>query len=124
MQIKALHKNIYSFYRYARTQECLDRYRSFYEEPVRQWQKLKAEGVLDQTCQEVTGISRATYYRHKAILERLAQGIAPPSKDLPPSFTGATSPCSREDLPPPISRWQMEAQNHDSSSSPPSKYPL
>lgn len=80
MQIRGLHKNIYRLYAYARTQECLDAYRAAYLEPVRTWQRLKAENVSDPTCQEITGISRATYYRHKKILKDLDNGILPPSK--------------------------------------------
>ena len=80
MQIHGLHKNIYRLYRYARTQECLDAYRQQYEGTVSQWQNLKAEGVCDGKCPQFVGISRSTYYRRKRRLERLARGIAPPSK--------------------------------------------
>ena len=80
MQTKGLHKNLYSLYRYARTQECLDLYRKTYEDGVRKWKKLKQENVSDKICQEMAGISRATYYRHKRILKELAKGINPPSK--------------------------------------------
>jgi len=80
MQIKGLHKNIYRFYAWSRTQECLDAYRKKYEDHVRLWEKLKAEDVSDKICQEVTGISRATYYRYKRTLRDLAKGILPPSK--------------------------------------------
>lgn len=80
MQIKALHKNIYKLYSYSRTQECLDIYRKKYQEQVDLWQKLKSEGVSDKVCQEVVGISRATYFRHLKIITNLNQGILPPSK--------------------------------------------
>ncbi len=80
MQIHGLQKNVYKLYRYARTQECLDAYRQQYEDKVRRWQVLKAEGVCDKTCQQMVGISRATYYRYKRILDRLKRGITPPSK--------------------------------------------
>ena len=80
MQIRGLHKNIYRLYAYARTQECLDVYRQQYEDKVGQWQSLKAEGVCNQKCQQFSGISRATYYRYKRILNKLKQGVAPPSK--------------------------------------------
>jgi len=80
MQIRGLHKNIYRLYAYARTQECLDVYRQQYEDKVGQWQSLKAESVSNQKCQQFSGISRATYYRYKRILNKLKQGIAPPSK--------------------------------------------
>ena len=80
MQIKCLHKNIYKLYRYARTQECLDAYRIKHEDKVRHWNALKAEGVCDEKCAEFTGISRATYYRYKRVLEQLKEGRTPPSK--------------------------------------------
>jgi putative transposase len=80
MQIKGLHKNIYKLSSYALSQEKLDAYRKKYEKPVNQWEKLKSEGVSDRTCQEIIGISRANYYRHKSKLKDLAKGIIPPSK--------------------------------------------
>ncbi len=80
MQIHGLHKNIYKLYSYARTQECLDAYRQQYEDKVRHWTDLKAEGVCDAKCQKFVGMSRSTYYRHKQVLDKLRHGIAPPSK--------------------------------------------
>jgi len=80
MQPKGLPKNIYKLYAYARTQECLDAYRKKYEDSVRKWIKLRAEGVKIKTCQEIVGISRATYFRYKNILSRLKRGIMPPSR--------------------------------------------
>lgn len=80
MQIIGLHKNIYKLSSYALSQEKLEFHRKKYEKPVKIWEKLKSEGVSDQTCQMTTGISRATYYRHKAYLVELARGILPPSK--------------------------------------------
>jgi len=80
MQIKSHHRNVYKLYAYARTQECLKIYRENREEKVRQWEKLKAEGVSNATCKEITGISRATFYRYKAILKALQKGRTPPSK--------------------------------------------
>jgi putative transposase len=80
MQIKGLHKNIYKLYSYARTQECLDVYRKKYTDHVDLWEKLKKEGVCKKTLQEVVGISRATYYRHKKILTDLDHGKTAPSK--------------------------------------------
>lgn len=80
MQIKGLHKNIYRLYAYARTQECLDAYRNKYHGGVSKWEKLKSENVTDKLAQEMAGISRATYYRHKAVLKKLAKGITPHSK--------------------------------------------
>ncbi len=80
MQIVGLHKNIYKLSSYALSQEKLEAHRKKYEAPVKLWKKLKSEGVSDQTCQEVVGISRATYYRYKTRLAKLAKGIFSPSK--------------------------------------------
>lgn len=80
MQIKSHHKGVYKLYAYARTQECLDAYRKQREDKVRKWETLKEEGVSDEKCQEFAGISRATYYRTKKQLQRLADGHTPPSK--------------------------------------------
>ncbi len=80
MQVHNLHKNIYKLYSYARTQECLDEYRKIYQKRVETWDKLKSEGVTDKLAQEIVGISRATYFRHKKILEDLKHCKLPPSK--------------------------------------------
>jgi transposase InsO family protein len=80
MQIKSLHKNMYRLYAYSRTQECLEKYRHLYQTQVQLWEKLRAEKVSIKLTQEMVGISRATYYRHKKILNDLDQGIVPPSK--------------------------------------------
>jgi putative transposase len=80
MQIKGLHKNIYKLYAYSRTQECLEAYRKKYQHQVQRWEKLESEGVSLELRQEIVGISRATYYRHRKILNKLEKGILPPSK--------------------------------------------
>lgn len=80
MQIKGLHKNIYRLSSYALSQEKLEAYRKKYEKPVNLWKKLKSEAVSDQTCQQVVGISKASYYRYQRRLQDLARGILPPSK--------------------------------------------
>ncbi|WP_331256690.1 helix-turn-helix domain-containing protein [Candidatus Bealeia paramacronuclearis] len=80
MRIHGLHKNMHRLYAYARTQDYLDVYRKRYEDGVRRWEKLKAENVCDSTCQDICGMSRATYYRHKKILKDLNKGSVPPSK--------------------------------------------
>lgn len=80
MQIKGLHKNIYKLSSYALSQEKLDIHRQKYEKPVKQWKKLKSEGVSDQTCQDILNLSRATYYRYRAHLLALQKGILPPVK--------------------------------------------
>ena len=80
MQIKRLHKNIYKLSSYALSQEKLEFYRKKYEKPVWGWKKLKSEGVSDQTCETILGMSRATYYRYQKHLNGLAKGMFPPSK--------------------------------------------
>ncbi|MBS0271825.1 MAG: DDE-type integrase/transposase/recombinase [Proteobacteria bacterium] len=80
MQIIGLHKNIYKLSSYSLSQEKLELHRKKYEKPTRNWERLKSERVTDQTCQEISGISKATYYRYKKHLDQLAKGILPPSK--------------------------------------------
>jgi putative transposase len=80
MQIKGLHKNIYKLSSYTLSQEKLEVHRKKYEKPVKQWRKLKSEGVSDQTCQDILNLSRSTYYRYRAHLLDLQKGILPPSK--------------------------------------------
>lgn len=80
MQIKVLHKNVYKLYRYARTQEELDACRRKYDERLQRWEALKAEGLSNAACARLAGFSRASYYRDRLALERLKQGIRPPSK--------------------------------------------
>ena len=80
MQIIRLHKNVYKFYAWARTQEWLDAYRIKYEGSVQDWEALRAEGVCVAKCAEFVGISRSTYYRQKWVLQDLARAIMPPSK--------------------------------------------
>ena len=71
MQIKRLHKNLYKLYRCARTQECLDFYPKIYGDGVGQWKKLKRENVSDKLCQEMAGMSRATYYTLRTLQRAL-----------------------------------------------------
>lgn len=80
MQVISLPKNIYKLYQYARSQECLDAYRLRYEDFVKKYQLLKDEGNDNKTCYALSGISRATFYRYKKILDDLKLGIHPPSK--------------------------------------------
>ena len=58
MQIKTLHKNMYRFYAWARTQECTDAYRKEIEESVWHWESLQVEGVSTIKCAEFTGSAR------------------------------------------------------------------
>lgn len=80
MQFKALHKNCYKLYGWARTQETLDRWRLLHETRVNQWKRHKDEGLSDAACARLSGISRASYYRSRRDLQSLARGITPPSK--------------------------------------------
>jgi transposase InsO family protein len=80
MQIKGLHKNIYKLASYSLSHQKLEAHRKKYEKPVKDWKKLKSEGVCDKTCMEIVGISKATYYRYKACLTDLNKGILPLSK--------------------------------------------
>ena len=80
MQIRGLHKNIIKLSSYTLSQEKCDEHRKKYEKPVRDWIRLKGEGVSDSSCQEILGISRATFFRYKNKLTDLSKGIVPPSK--------------------------------------------
>ena len=80
MQIKCLPKNVYRFYAWSRSQDCLDAYRREIEDSVGAWESLRAEGVSEAKCAVFTGISRASYYRRRARLKRLSHGEIPPSK--------------------------------------------
>lgn len=74
MQLNYRHKNLDKLHAYARTQECLDAYRQKYQDKVRLWQALKAEGVSDTKCADFAGISQAAFYRCKAALKALEKG--------------------------------------------------
>lgn len=79
MRIKRLRKNVYNFYGYARTQECLDGHRRLHEERAAGWRMLKREGVSDAACRSVAGVSRSSCYRSQAaLLARLAIGVSFP----------------------------------------------
>jgi transposase InsO family protein len=80
MQIKGLHKNIYKLASYALSQEKLEFHRKKYVSLVESWKKLKSEGVSDKICQDILGISRATFYRYNTRLDEISKGILPPSK--------------------------------------------
>jgi predicted DNA-binding transcriptional regulator AlpA len=47
---------------------------------IDRWEKLKKQGVHGYTIQQVTGISRATYYRRKKALPALMRDVRPPTK--------------------------------------------
>jgi transposase len=71
---------MYRLYRYARTQECLEKYRQIYQDRVQKWDTVKKEGGSNKLAQQFSGISRSTYYAHKKRLKDLERGIVPPSK--------------------------------------------
>lgn len=79
MQIKYPHKSILNLF-----QMPLSRKKDMpphpFQKSVAQWKKLKTEGVSDALAQDITGISRATFYRRSKTLERIKQGLLPPSK--------------------------------------------
>ena len=80
MKIKTLHKNMYRFYAWARTQECSDAYCKEIEESVWHWESLHVEGMSTIKCATFMGISRVTYYRRRAQFKALTKGEVPPSK--------------------------------------------
>jgi transposase len=80
MQIKGLHKNIYKLADYALSQEKCEQHRKQYESFVWKWRKLKKSHLSDKVCQEIVGISRATYYRYERHLKKLTKGIPLPSR--------------------------------------------
>lgn len=97
MQIKGLHKNIYRLASYALSQEKCERHRRRYETFVWKWRKLKIAGISDKVCQEIVGLSRATYYRYERHLQRLSKGIFPPSRK-PKTFRKALWGASEKQL--------------------------
>lgn len=81
MQIKSLHRQLYTISSYAL------RHNSELRTPnveirsiVQKWQRLKVAGVSDAVCQDTLGISRATYYRYVQKLKAMSMGIPLPSK--------------------------------------------
>ena len=80
MQIRRYPRIIHKLYASSRTQECLDAYRQKHKKGVNLWERLKEEGVSKSLIQNLSGISRASYYRHKKVLDKLDEGILPPSK--------------------------------------------
>lgn len=80
MHIYHMHKNLYKLSALSMRAESREKYQKFYEPCVKKWQKLKAEGVCDAIATEFTGISRATFFRHKKILHNLKQNIYPLNK--------------------------------------------
>ncbi len=65
MQIKYLHKNLYKLNRYFSRHFSEEKSNNRCIEQVKQWQMLRNEGVAETICQQIVGISRASYYRYK-----------------------------------------------------------
>lgn len=65
MQIFGLHKNIYKLSRLSCTQELLDQNTKERHKLLGDWDLLKSRKVPDKEIANITGISRATYYRRK-----------------------------------------------------------
>lgn len=108
MQTFGLHKCIYTLSDRALRQERLDYYHNKYGEAVKKWEALKSEGVSDGLAQAFTGISRATYYRYKAILINVSKGIFPISK-APRTKRKSKIPQSVKDL---ILKIRLENQTY------------
>ena len=64
MQIKYLHKNFYTLSKYALRH--LNTEKKVTDPQVEQWTWLRSEGISEKLCQQITRISRATYYRRKS----------------------------------------------------------
>jgi putative transposase len=97
MQIKYLPKNIYKMADYSLSQAKLDSLRREIEMQISNWQKLKKASVNEKIIAEITGISRAKYYRLKAKLAKLNKGILPPTK-RPKTFRQSQIPQKTKDI--------------------------
>lgn len=80
MQMISHPKQIFQLYKLARSKQCLEAYKNLYTDCVNKYQLSHDSGADPKTCQALSGISRATYYRYKKILKDLEDGILPPSK--------------------------------------------
>lgn len=81
MQIKSLHKQLYTISSYAqRHNSSLSESTVQISTLVQKWQRLKTSGVSDGVCHETLGISRSTYYRYVQKLKAMSRGIPMPSK--------------------------------------------
>ncbi len=80
MQIKYPHKSIRSLFQLPLSRKKCESEAHPYKTSVQTWWKLKAQGVSDKICQEITGISRATFFRRQKALESLNLWLTLPSK--------------------------------------------
>lgn len=65
MQLKGLHKSVYQLNKIINNNPNFNEISSKRILQLRQWKKYKAKGLNSKDLQEITGISQATYYRHK-----------------------------------------------------------
>ncbi|MBU0581227.1 MAG: hypothetical protein KKA19_08625 [Candidatus Margulisbacteria bacterium] len=91
MQIKGLHKGIYTLPRYANRHSPEEKDKNSRQKALEDWTKLRHEGVSEKICQQITGISRATYFRSKAALAKRQQLFQSkqPKKFRQPQWTGS-----------------------------------
>ena len=80
MQIKYPHKSTRSLFQLPLSRKKCESEAHPYKTSVQTWWKLKAQGVSDKICQEITGISRATFFRRQKALESLNLWLTLPSK--------------------------------------------
>jgi putative transposase len=80
MQIKSLHRHLYTISSYALRHNSVLCTEDGISTLVQKWQRLKASGVSDAVCQDTLGISRATYYRYVQKLKTMSMGIPLPSQ--------------------------------------------
>ena len=98
MQIFGLHKNIYKLARYASTQELLDKQTQERRKLLGDWEILKARGVPDHEIAQITGISRATYYRRKKAISQYGVIGLKKQTTKPKTFRKSKIPQSAIDL--------------------------
>jgi len=81
MQIKSLHRHLYTISSYALRHNSVScAANEGISAIVQKWQRLKVAGVSDAVCNATLGISRSTYYRYVQKLKAMSMGIPLPSK--------------------------------------------
>lgn len=78
MHIKGLHRNIYRLYRYARTQECLEKYKKLYQTSVDKWDEAKANGGMQALAAKYTVTVGALISDEKRSWEPFIKASRPP----------------------------------------------
>ncbi len=69
MQIRGLHKNIYKAASLGLSTQINSELALARQKTLKNWDILKSKGLKDSEIQEITGISRATFYRRKTSLK-------------------------------------------------------